>query len=334
MGTAFTEAHAKLVRRFADRAVLLFDGDSAGLKAVSAVHPILAKVGVAARVVSMPPGDDPDSFLRREGVAALEQKLAAAPAIIDFLVDGAAREAGDDPSARSRAIASLAPVLACIDSPVERQLYEERVAQRFGIRDVGAVRRELRRGAQASFSSLRERPASPAPARKEPPYEPPALEAELVGMILDLPALLEEPEAELLPNLLTDAGLAAILREASEMFFRRGVLDGPSLVERIEGSSVRAWLARRLAVSLTGEKGAKEGFRLGALRLAKRQIERELRRLREEILEARRAGNDALADSLLADRVALEREVGELDKVLSSAMSRGASPDQGSTTRH
>ncbi|HLU48968.1 MAG TPA: hypothetical protein VK116_12825, partial [Planctomycetota bacterium] len=229
---------------------------------------------------------------------------------------------------------SLAPVLACIDSPVERQLYEERVAQRFGIRDVGAVRRELRRGAQASFSSLRERPASPAPARKEPPYEPPALEAELVGMILDLPALLEEPEAELLPNLLTDAGLAAILREASEMFFRRGVLDGPSLVERIEGSSVRAWLARRLAVSLTGEKGAKEGFRLGALRLAKRQIERELRRLREEILEARRAGNDALADSLLADRVALEREVGELDKVLSSAMSRGASPDQGSTTRH
>ena len=54
MGTAFTEAHAKLVRRFADRAVLLFDGDSAGLKAVSAVHPILAKVGVSARVVSMP----------------------------------------------------------------------------------------------------------------------------------------------------------------------------------------------------------------------------------------------------------------------------------------
>jgi DNA primase len=334
MGTAFTEAHARLIRRFADRAALLFDGDAAGLKAVSAAHPMLAKVGVAARVVAMPQGDDPDSFLRREGVSALESKLAAAPGVIDFLVDGAARQAGDDPSARSRAIASLAPVLACIDSPVERQLYEERVARRFGIRDIGAVRRELRRGAQSSAWSERRERSEEAPAPRPPPYKPPAIEAEVVGMILDHPALLTEPEAEIVPNLLTDAGLRAIFRGASEMMSRRGAIDGPSLVEAIEGQPVKGWLESRLAVSLTGEKGAREGFRVGALRLAKRQIERELPRLREKILDARRAGDDALAESLLTDRVALEREVRELDQELSMAMSRGASLGQGSTTRH
>jgi DNA primase len=334
MGTAFTEAHARLIRRFADRAALIFDGDAAGLKAVSAAHPLLAKVGVAARVVAMPAGDDPDSFLRREGAGALETKLAAAPGIIDFLVDGAARQAGDDPSERSRAIASLAPVLACIDSPVERQLYEERVARRFGMRDVGVVRRELRRGAQSSSWSDRRVRAGDETPREQAPYKPHAIEAEVLGMILDHPALLSEPEAEKVPELLTDEGLRAIFREASEMLSRRGTIDGASLVQAVEGRPVKAWLESRLAVSLIGEKGAREGFRVGVLRLAKRQIEQELPRLRARILDARRAGDDSLAESLMTERVVLERAVRELDQELSLAMSRGASLGQGSTTRH
>src|SRR5690606_33303549 len=67
MGTAFTEMHARLIRRFAEQVTLVFDSDAAGRKAVEAAQPILAKAGLRARVLSLPEGDDPDSFLRRVG---------------------------------------------------------------------------------------------------------------------------------------------------------------------------------------------------------------------------------------------------------------------------
>ena len=99
--------------------VLLFDGDRAGLKAVRAAAPLLGKSGVAARVVTLPDGTDPDSFLRERGPDALRRLVDAAPGIIEHLVDEAARESAGNPAEKATAIAELAPLLAAIESPVE-----------------------------------------------------------------------------------------------------------------------------------------------------------------------------------------------------------------------
>ncbi len=65
LGTSFTDAQAKLLRRFAETVVLVFDGDEAGRKAARASHAVCAKAGLIARVTALlPRAKDPDAFLR------------------------------------------------------------------------------------------------------------------------------------------------------------------------------------------------------------------------------------------------------------------------------
>jgi DNA primase len=153
MGTALTLSQARLLRRFAERVVLLFDGDVAGRKAVRAAQPVLREAGLSAAVVTLPPGEDPDSFLRHRGSEALRALIDAAPGIVEHLIDEAADAAAGDAAARARAVAGLGPLLATIDNAVERGLYVERVAQRFGIPDVASVRQALRQGVREARRS-------------------------------------------------------------------------------------------------------------------------------------------------------------------------------------
>ena len=83
-GTAFTEEHAKMVRRVADAAVLMYDDDAAGHKATVKVATILLGMEMPVRVVSLPDGDDPDSFLRKHPAADLQAKIDAAESVVAF----------------------------------------------------------------------------------------------------------------------------------------------------------------------------------------------------------------------------------------------------------
>ena len=83
-GTAFTEDHVKMLSRVADSALLVFDDDAAGHKATIASAGMLLAAGIPVRVVRLPDGDDPDSFLRTKGADAFKKLLENAESIIPF----------------------------------------------------------------------------------------------------------------------------------------------------------------------------------------------------------------------------------------------------------
>ncbi len=83
-GTAFTEEHAKMIHRVADSAVLMYDHDAAGQKATIKVARLLLALEMPVRVVSLPTGHDPDSFLREKGAAALQKLIDQAESIVSF----------------------------------------------------------------------------------------------------------------------------------------------------------------------------------------------------------------------------------------------------------
>lgn len=314
MGTAVTEAHAKLLRRFASRVVLLFDGDAAGRRAVREAYPLLAKQAVGAQVVTLPAGEDPDTFLRSHGAEALSERMAAAPGVIEFLIDDAAAATSGDPRSMAEAIESLGPVLALVDSPIEAGLYVERVARKFGIADVERVREQLRRGVRAARGrppargrATTSRPGRRNDAPRQTPSLPP-LQSELVGAIIEFPELVRSADAEKLGELLTSPEIRAIFLAVSRMARSREAVDGPALLAELDGNPACEWLEKRLAVDTYGDiEGARRALRDGVPRLAKRNIERELPRLGQLILEARREGNDARADELMHERDALFR---------------------------
>ena len=77
LGTALTEQQAALIRKYTKNVFLLYDSDQAGLKATFRSGDVLLAAGAAVRVISLPDGDDPDTFVANVGAAGFESAAAA-----------------------------------------------------------------------------------------------------------------------------------------------------------------------------------------------------------------------------------------------------------------
>ncbi len=148
LGTAFPAQHARTLRRYTKTAILCYDSDTAGNKAVESAFLTLAADGIAVKVVSMPPGEDPDSFIKANGVEAFRELLSQAGSFFDFRV----RLSGDltDPFRRSTFIDESAAQLAVIQDDVSRETLIQHLATRLriGAPDLQAAVTRARRAAK------------------------------------------------------------------------------------------------------------------------------------------------------------------------------------------
>jgi len=86
LGTAFTEAQAQILKRYAPTVVLLFDGDRAGKKALRAAREPCQKAGLAAKAALLPLGTDPDELARTHGIEAVQRVVHAAKGLLEHLI--------------------------------------------------------------------------------------------------------------------------------------------------------------------------------------------------------------------------------------------------------
>lgn len=85
-GTAFTELHAKMLKRVCNEVVLCYDSDNAGYKAAGRAFEILSPIGLTVKVASLPQGEDPDSLIRKQGKEALQQVLDGATDYLEYQI--------------------------------------------------------------------------------------------------------------------------------------------------------------------------------------------------------------------------------------------------------
>jgi DNA primase len=124
MGTALTEEQAKLIRRYTDRVFLLYDSDKAGLKATFRSGDELLRQGAAVQVVTLPDGEDPDSFVRTHGARGLETQLAASIDVFERKIQILDRGGWFADLRRKRqALDRLLPTLRATIDPLTRDLY-------------------------------------------------------------------------------------------------------------------------------------------------------------------------------------------------------------------
>ncbi|HXK12542.1 MAG TPA: DNA primase [Vicinamibacteria bacterium] len=144
-GTALTASHARLLRRFAETVVLNFDQDDAGQKAARRSLEVLLEEGMRVRIVELPDGHDPDTYLKAEGAEAYRKRLDEAPEAVEWLMRRA-EAAGDlqSPAGKAAFFAAVLPALVRTGNAVERQAWLGRVVER-GSLDAGGAREELRR---------------------------------------------------------------------------------------------------------------------------------------------------------------------------------------------
>jgi DNA primase len=166
LGTALGERHAKLLRRYADRIILVLDGDDAGRRRANEVLEVLLAEPIDVRIARMPAGVDPCELILEQGRDAFEALVASACDPLDYRMDevlaGLAVDAGDD-----AALASVESVLKALAAAGSRsslvgsqaRLREDqilgRLARRFGLsRDLLRTRMLELRGPTASATGV------------------------------------------------------------------------------------------------------------------------------------------------------------------------------------
>jgi DNA primase len=138
LGTALTGDHLRLIRRFVEKATLLFDPDRAGIDAVLRAAPLFVENEMTAEVVSLPSGEDPDLFIRRQGKAAFQKKIESGELIIPFVIWQTALSSPGSIADKTKAIRSLFPLIRKIPNQMERGRYFKSISDAFGMaeRDV------------------------------------------------------------------------------------------------------------------------------------------------------------------------------------------------------
>ncbi len=130
LGTALTQGHAMLIKRYVSKVVLTYDSDGAGLKAMQRAIPILKAAGISARVLSMKPYKDPDEFIKALGASEYEKRIEAANNSFLWEVD-ILRQGYDttDPEQKTAYYKELARRLAGFEEPIERDNYIQAVCK-------------------------------------------------------------------------------------------------------------------------------------------------------------------------------------------------------------
>ena len=134
-GTALTEGQIRLIGRFTHNVTIMYDGDSAGVKAALRGIDMFLRQGMDVKVVLLPDGDDPDSYSRKHSLEEVEAFLAAEEKdFVDFKGSLLMQDASGDPLKRANAINDIADTVADIPDAVKRETYIDFLSRKFDIR--------------------------------------------------------------------------------------------------------------------------------------------------------------------------------------------------------
>lgn len=134
LGTALTEAQGALLRKYSRNVFLLYDSDAAGLKATFRAGDELLSQGFSVRVVTLPSGEDPDSYVRAHGAAGLEAQIAVAIDVFERKVQILERAGWfGELQKKRRALDRLLPTIRSTADEIMRDLYIGRAAEITGV---------------------------------------------------------------------------------------------------------------------------------------------------------------------------------------------------------
>lgn len=301
LGTALTPSQLRLLGRFAKKVAFLYDADPAGLNAMTRSLDLFIEAGIRANIVILPQGDDPDSFLLREGAPGLAPLLKNSVRLAEYSLGEILKrgKAGSDDD-RLASIEEALRLLAKIPSAIERAELVGKVAAETGV-DEALLKEELHRKTRSgtSIAKPKERikPAASASSKAEDT---------LVHLMLVDRDACRRALAEISPADFRDPVLARIVALLAES---DGCGDVTELVREENGDEVNRRLTS-LAVQDFGIEAKEQTLSDSVSQLRRNSIDRELKGLQEEIQKAEAAGDheSVLEFIRMQDRLRKERK--------------------------
>jgi DNA primase len=181
LGTALTPEHIQVLRRFASKVVLLFDPDAAGERAALRGLDLFVNSGLGVKVVTLPAGEDPDTYVRKEGPESFARLEEQAPSLLDFALEHSLKTAeASTIEGRIRSVDEVLRILQKSEHPIEREERIRLVAERLGINQQRLIERY-----PALLKQEGRRPSAPrSEASAAPSYKGVPEERDLVYLLL------------------------------------------------------------------------------------------------------------------------------------------------------
>jgi len=302
-GTSLTESQIRLLSRYSRRVVVNYDPDSAGVQATERSLTLLLEGGFEAKVLALPGGLDPHSFIRKQGVASYRERLAAAPSYIDYLTDrAAAKNDLNTPEGKVAAANAVLPFLTKVPNPLLRAELTNRVAERLHV-DERLLREELRRAAGEGRKEIKV--SATAPVSKANPAERHLLKAFLEN---------DELAEEFLAKLIEEGDVAGLVTEG---LFKQ-ILNARSQIEKFDITKLEDSLSpedRRLVYELLMspmESSGRDELLSCTRALRRRKLEHEGQKLQAAIRAAEREKDSTRLGELLRAKARLDKELAQL----------------------
>ena len=221
MGTALTEQQAALIRKYTKHVFLLYDSDQAGLKATFRSGDELLATGASVRVITLPDGEDPDTFVAKYGAEGFERAAGASVDVFDRKIQILERGGWFTDLRRKReALDKLLPTIRLTSDPVMRDLYVARTTEVAGVsremlvRELQVAPRSRPLPPDDEAPPIEEpapsRPSSPRPNRREQGVR---AERELVRVLLHQRRYIEAVAERIGADAFTDPPYRAIFTE-------------------------------------------------------------------------------------------------------------------------
>ena len=253
-GTSLTVEQIRLIRKFTANVTIIYDGDSAGIKAALRGIGLVLKEGLNVKVVLLPEGQDPDDFARKHTLEEVQDHIARNEQdFISFKTDLLLGEAGSDPLKRANLINDVADTIALIPDAVVRAVYVRTCAAKFEIdesiladrvsrsrTDMIIAEKEQKDREQDRAARQLERGNVSQPGDVPPPVEedygvpvetPPAILPETGGLVMNVPYL-QPCERELLGFILEE-GCTELDFDRDSKFYIEG--ESVTVAEFIDG---------------------------------------------------------------------------------------------------
>ena len=314
-GTALTREHCRTLGRYAQRVVVVFDGDAAGSAAARRGLEVLVAAGLDARVLSLPPEHDPDSFVQAEGGVAFTGLVDEAGSALDFLMQDWARSWDlTTVDGKARAAEAVKPLLISCPDPVRRDLLLREVVERLGLEEQ-SLRQELQR--QQRRASQRARPTQPAPETPGEPAEPqlgpaPKEERGFFGLLLNHPRFIEPTAASLRPDSFADSRSQRLARLLFENYRQADKLDPALLTERIEDRAMADFVSDCAMQDFDADQ-VEQNWRDSIRTFQTVALDRRYRQVVRALQQAKSAGDEVAQTRLSAQMMELLRAKQQLN---------------------
>ena len=290
LGTSLTSEHVHLLKRYADEAIVVFDGDKAGEQASLRSLDIFLEEGMSVKVLCLPKGFDPDDFIRVKGKAAMIELLSQSQDVFDFKLQVLLKKYNKSDSLGLLKITSeFLETFSKIKSPVLVDRYLKKLAVTLGVEE-GSLRTELQK--LKSKQSVRHSTAESKPSQKEArKIESPA-EKLLVSLIFHYPPYFRAFK-ELFPNYVLTGERAKEIFALCNHFLddQSAKITASQLLNRIQNVSLKNYVSELILTEWSTEEDREAAFQDLIKKLRAQERDQRLLSLRNQIAQAEEIGD-------------------------------------------